>query len=100
MAEKELAAKVEELEIDRREKELEATVKRPAEAMHFQAKLEAESDAYKKELDAKGKAAGIRLLGASEAEAATARGKAEADGDAGQGRRRGRSTPTRRSPRW
>jgi flotillin len=78
LAEKELAAKVEELEIARREKELESTVKRPAEAMHFQAKLEADSDAYKKELDAKGKAAGIRLIGSSEAEAATARGKAEA----------------------
>jgi len=78
LAEKELAAKVEELEIARREKELEATVKRPAEAMHFQARLEAESEAYKKELEAKGKAAGIRLIGSSEAEAATARGKAEA----------------------
>ena len=78
LAEKELAAKVEELEIARRERELESTVKRPAEAMHFQAKLEADSDAYKKELDAKGKAAGIRLIGSSEAEAATARGKAEA----------------------
>jgi len=79
LAEKELAAKVEELEISRREKELEATVKRPAEAMQFQARLEAETDAYKKELDAKGKAAGIRLIGSSEAEAAAARGKAEAD---------------------
>jgi flotillin len=78
LAEKELAAKVEELEIARREKELESTVKRPAEAMQFQARLEAETDAYKKELEAKGKAAGIRLIGSSEAEAATARGKAEA----------------------
>jgi flotillin len=79
LADKELAAKLEELEVARREKELEATVKRPAEAMQFQARLEADADAYKKELDAKGKAAGIRLIGSSEAEAATARGKADAD---------------------
>jgi flotillin len=79
LAEKELAAKVEEQEIVRREKELEATVKRPAEAMHYQAKLEAETEAYQKELEAKGKAAGIRLSGISEAEVITARGKAEAD---------------------
>ena len=65
---------LEQQEILRREKELEATVKRPAEAMNYQARLEAESDAYRKELDAKGKAAGIRLIGSSEAEAATARG--------------------------
>ncbi|MEW6337461.1 MAG: SPFH domain-containing protein [Acidobacteriota bacterium] len=79
LVEKELAAKIEEQEIARREKELEATVKRPAEAMQYQARLEAEADAYRKELDAKGKAAGIRLLGASEAEAEAARGKAEAE---------------------
>jgi flotillin len=79
LTEKELAAKVEEQEIVRREKELEATVKRPAEAMHYQAKLEADTDAYKKELEAKGKAAGIRLYGTTEAEAIAAKGKAEAD---------------------
>jgi len=79
LAEKELAAKVEEQEIARREKELEATVKRPAEAMHYQARLEAEADAYKKELEAKGKAAGIRLYGVTEAEAIGAKGKAEAE---------------------
>ncbi len=79
LTEKQLAAQVEEQEIVRREKELEATVKRPAEAMHYQAKLEAETEAYQKELEAKGKAAGIRLSGNAEAESVTARGKAEAD---------------------
>ena len=79
LTEKELAAKVEEQEIIRREFELEATVKRPAEAMHYQAKLEADTDAYRKEIEAKGKGAGIRLFGACEAEAITAKGKAEAD---------------------
>lgn len=79
LTEKELAGKVEEQEILRREKELEATIKRPAEAMHYQAKLEADTDAYRKELDAKGKAAGIRLIGTAEADAMTVQGKAEAD---------------------
>ena len=79
LAEKELAAQVEEKEVARRERELEATVKRPAEAMLYQARLEAEADAYKKELEAKGKAAGIRLYGTSEAEAISAKGKAEAE---------------------
>jgi flotillin len=79
LAEKELAAKVEEREVVRREKELEANVKRPAEAMHYQARLEAESEAYRKELEAKGKAAGIRTIGNSEAEVTLSRGKAEAE---------------------
>ncbi|MGA9751408.1 MAG: SPFH domain-containing protein [Acidobacteriota bacterium] len=79
LAEKELAAQLEEKEIARREKELESTVKRPAEAMAYQARLEAETEAFQKELEAKGRAAGVRLEGASQAEALLARGKAEAD---------------------
>jgi len=47
--------------------------------MHYQAKLEAEADAYRKELEAKGKAAGIKLLGTAEAEAEAAKGRAEAE---------------------
>lgn len=79
LAEKELAAQVEEKEVARRERELEATVKRPAEAMLYQHKLEAEAEAYKKELEAKGRAAGVRLEGAAKAEATKAQGAAEAD---------------------
>jgi flotillin len=79
LTEKELAAEIEEKEIARREKELEATVKRPAEAMQFQARMEAEADAYRKELEAKGRAAGVRLEGNARAEAVTAQGKAEAE---------------------
>src|SRR5664280_2010992 len=52
LTEKELAGKVEEQEIVRREKELEATIKRPAEAMHYQAKLEAETDAMQRKAEA------------------------------------------------
>ena len=78
LTEKELASKLEALEIERRERELEATVKRPAEAMQYQAKLESESDAFRKELEAKGRAAGVRLEGAAHAEAIKAKGQAEA----------------------
>jgi flotillin len=78
LAEKELAAGVEEKEAIRRERELEATVRRPAEAMQYQARLEAEAEAYRNELEAKGRAAGVRLDGESKAQAALAQGKAEA----------------------
>ena len=79
LAEKELAAQVEEKEVIRREKELEATIKRPAEAMLHQHRLEAEGEAYKKELEAKGRAAGVRLEGAAKADAIKAQGAAEAE---------------------
>lgn len=78
MIEKEKAIQLETKEIERREKELEATVKKPADAMAYQARLEAEAEAYRHELDAKGKAAGMRLHGAAEAEALAAKGEAEA----------------------
>jgi len=78
LIEKEKSIELETREISRREKELESTVRKPAEAMAFQAKMEAEADAYKKELEAKGRAAGIRLSGNAEAEAMAAKGEAEA----------------------
>lgn len=79
LAEKELQAQVEAKEVERRERELESTVKRPAEAMKYQAQLEAESVAYQKELEAKGRAAGVKLEGAARAEATKAQGSAEAE---------------------
>jgi flotillin len=78
LLEKELAAKIEEKEAVRREKELYATVKLPAEAMKFQSQMEVEADAYKKELEAKGRAAGIRAEGSAKAETIAAIGDAEA----------------------
>jgi len=77
LLEKELAAKIEEKEAIRREKELEASVKLPAQAMKFQSQMEVEADAYKKELEAKGRAAGIRAEGNAKAEAIAAMGEAE-----------------------
>ena len=49
LLEKQKAIELEEHEVTRRTRELEATVKRPAEAMAVQARLEADADAYRKE---------------------------------------------------
>jgi len=79
LLEKQKNIELEEKEISRREKELEATVKKPAEAMSFQSRIEAEADAYRKELEAKGRAAGVRLEGTARADAARAEGQADAE---------------------
>lgn len=79
LLEKQNAIKVQEQEIMRREKELEATVKRPAEAHSYQARIEAELEAYRKELEGKGRAAWIRVEGEAQADAIRARGEAEAN---------------------
>jgi flotillin len=78
LVEKRKAIEVQEQEIVRREKELEATVKRPAEAHSFQARIEAEIEAYRKELEGKGRAAWIRVEGQAQAETIRAKGEAEA----------------------
>lgn len=70
---------IQEQEIVRRERELDASVRRPAEAHNYQARIEAELEAYRKELDGKGRAAFIRVEGEAEADAIKARGEAEAD---------------------
>jgi flotillin len=79
LLEKQKSIELEEKEIARRERELEATVRKPAEAMSFQARIEAEAEAYRKELEAKGKAAGVRLDGSARADASRAVGQADAE---------------------
>ncbi len=79
LVEKRKAIEIQQEEITRRERELEATVKRPADAHNYQGRLEAELDAYKKELDGKGRAAWLRVEGEAEADAIRAKGEAEAD---------------------
>jgi len=78
LVEKRKAIEIQEQEIARREKELEASVKRPADAHSYQARLEAEQEAYRKELEGKGQAAWIRVKGEAEAAAVRAMGDAEA----------------------
>jgi flotillin len=78
LVEKQKAIELQEQEIVRREKELEASVKRPADAHSYQARLEAEIEAYRKELDGKGRAAWLRVEGEAQAQAIRAKGEAEA----------------------
>ncbi len=69
LIEKKKAVELEEMEIKRKEKELEATVKRPAEA-----------ESYRYEMEAKGRAVAKKLEGSAEADILRARILAEAEG--------------------
>lgn len=70
---------VEEKEIERREHELQATVKSPAEAESFKVQALAEANKTKKVLAAQAEAEKIKVVGAAEAAAIEAIGKAEAE---------------------
>ncbi len=81
---------VQEREIQRREKELEATVKRQADAERYRVETEAAATKARAELEAQGQAAAtrqrgqaeadvIRVTGASEAEITALKGTAEAE---------------------
>ncbi|MCP4582825.1 MAG: hypothetical protein GY839_14540, partial [candidate division Zixibacteria bacterium] len=69
LVEKESGIKVEEAEIKRKELELEATVKKMADADKYRTQSEAESNNFKVIQQAKAKAEAIRLEGDAEAEA-------------------------------
>jgi flotillin len=79
LIEKEQSIKIEELEIARKEKELDSTVIKPAEARKYQMKAEAEAEEYRLQSEAKGKSEGIKLEGVAEAERARQKGIAEAE---------------------
>jgi flotillin len=79
LIEKEEAIKIEELEISRRERELDSTVIKPADARKQQIKAEAEAEEYRIQAEAKGKAEAIKLEGVAEAERVKQRGLAEAE---------------------
>uniref|UniRef100_A0A672G7C2 Flotillin n=1 Tax=Salarias fasciatus TaxID=181472 RepID=A0A672G7C2_SALFA len=70
---------IEEKEIDRTEKELIATVKRPAEAEAYKMQQLAEGQKIKKVLTAQAEAEKIRCIGEAEAGSIEAVGKAEAE---------------------
>lgn len=69
IVEKKKAVELEEMEIKRKEKELEATVKRPADA-----------ESYRSEMEAKGRAVAKKLEGSAEADVLRAKILAEAEG--------------------
>ncbi len=79
LIEKEESIKIEELEIARRQKELESSVIKPADARKYQLKAEAEAEEYRILSEAKGNAEATKLEGAAEAEKLKHTGSAEAE---------------------
>ncbi|XP_002161517.1 flotillin-2 isoform X1 [Hydra vulgaris] len=70
---------VEEKEIERKETELQSTVKSPAEAESYRVQARAEAEKTKKVYAAQAEAERIKMIGAAEAAAMEAIGKAEAE---------------------
>ncbi len=79
VVEKRKQIEVQQQEVARRERELEATVRKPAEAEQFRQRTLAEARKYTLETEAEGQASATRNLGTGEADANKARGLAEAD---------------------
>jgi flotillin len=79
VVEKEQQVIVQEREILRREKELEATVKRLADAERYRVQTEAEATRFKLEAEAHGQAEAQKAKGLAQAEVVKATGTAEAD---------------------
>jgi flotillin len=79
VVEKEALIGVQEQEIKRREKELEATIQKPAEAEQRKVRTLADAERYRLETEAAGRAASIRQQGLAEADIVKAKGLAEAD---------------------
>lgn len=73
------AIKIEELEISRKEKELNATVLKPADARKYQLRAEAEAEEFRIQAEAKGRAEAIKFEGHAEAEKIKQKGLAEAE---------------------
>ena len=79
LVEKEEAIKIEELEIKRKQKELDSGVIKPADARKYQMQAEAEAESFRIETEAKGKAEAMRMEGQADAERTTLKGIAEAE---------------------
>ena len=77
--EKQKRIEVQEQEVGRKEKELEATVRKPAEAEQFRVRTLAEARQFQLQTEAAGESEAIRLRGQGEADMAKAKGLAEAD---------------------
>lgn len=79
LIEKEEAIKIEEMEIKRKERELDASVIKPADARKYQIKAEAEAEEFRIQAEAKGKSEALRLEGTAEADKIRQKGLAEAE---------------------
>ncbi len=78
VVEKQQQVALQEQEILRREKELVATVHKPAEANQFQVQKQAEAERYRLEAEAAGRAEAEKLRGSADASVIEARGSGEA----------------------
>lgn len=79
VVEKRKMIEVQEQEVLRRERELEATVRKPAEAEQFRIRTLAEATRYQLQVEAEGQADASRSMGTGEADANKARGLAQAE---------------------
>ncbi len=79
VVEKRKQIEVQEQEVMRRERELDATVRKPAEAEQFRIRTLAEAKKYQLEVEAEGQSSASRSLGTGEADANKARGLAQAE---------------------
>jgi len=79
LIEKEQSIKIEEMEIARKEKELDASVKKAADATNYQLKSQAEAEGYRIKEQAKAQVEAKKLEGMAEAALIKAKGEAEAE---------------------
>ncbi|MFQ6099366.1 MAG: flotillin family protein, partial [Armatimonadota bacterium] len=79
VVEREMQVKVQEQEIVRKQRELEATVRTPADAEKYKITTLAEAEKTKLETEAAGESAKLRQVGEGEATATRAKGLAEAE---------------------
>ena len=79
LVEKQQHALVQEQEILRRERELEATVRKPADAEKYRIQVTADAERHRTEAEASARAKANREIGAAEADVMRQKGNAEAD---------------------
>jgi len=79
VVEKEQQIVVQEKEIMRKEKELDATVNKPADARRYAVQVQADAERYKIEAEAQGRAEANKAQGFAEAQVIQATGQAEAE---------------------
>jgi flotillin len=79
VVEKQKQIEVQQQEVRRREQELEATVRKPAEAEQYRIETLANAEKFRTETEATGQASATRSLGEAEADANRARGLAGAE---------------------
>ncbi|RME26300.1 MAG: flotillin family protein [Deltaproteobacteria bacterium] len=85
VVEKEQLIVVQEKEILRKQKELDATVNKPADARRYAVQVQADAERYKIEAEAQGRAEATKAQGFAEAQVVQAKGQAEAEAEKAKG---------------